>query len=150
MSDNTTLFIHLFSSILLGFTIIWALVNRNNYKKEKQENEENEYELKKLHIEAEKTYSTLLQAEKKIVELLDKNSLLNKEVQTAKIENAGLESANKVLKLENAKLLKAASDDITINVKAMDDAKIIAENPKPKRRYFKKSKKNTGSNKSEK
>jgi hypothetical protein len=83
--------------------------------------------------------------------LVDEKTILEKTIQVKELSIAGLESKVDVLYRENKKLLLAASDDVTINVKTADDANIVSENPKPKRRYFKKSfKKNPGSNKSEK
>lgn len=89
--------------------------------------------------------------EKQISTLVDEKTILEKTIQVKELSIAGLESKVDVLYRENKKLLLAASDDVTINVKTADDANIVSENPKPKRRYFKKSfKKNPGSNKSEK
>lgn len=138
MNENLTLFIHLLSGIALVFMFVWSVTSHSNYKKEVEKNKAREDELSNASLEIDKISNAVRQAERKIAELLDKNVSLEKQLQTSMLEKAGLESANKLLKLENAKLLKAASDDITINVKAMDDAKIIAENPKPKRRYNKK------------
>lgn len=89
--------------------------------------------------------------EKQISTLVDEKTILEKTIQVKELSIAGLESKVDILYRENKKLLLAASDDVTINVKTADDANIVSENPKPKRRYFKKSfKKNPGSNKSEK
>jgi len=138
MNENITLFIHLLSGIVLIFMFVWSVTSHSNYKNEVEKNKTRENELSNASLEIDKISIAIRQAERKIAELVDKNASLEKQLQTSMLEKASLESVNKLLKVENTKLLKAASDDITINVKAMDDAKIIAENPKPKRRYNKK------------
>lgn len=80
--------------------------------------------------------------EKQIAQLSDEKAALAKDIQVKDIKIASLQSKIDVLYNENKKLLVAASDDVTINVKAADDAKIVSENPKPKRRFYKK--KSTG------
>jgi hypothetical protein len=61
-------------------------------------------------------------------------------IEARNLENAELEGKIEVLKSENAKLLKAASDDITVNIKA-EEANVPVE--RKKRPYFKR-KKNAG------
>ena len=81
--------------------------------------------------------------EKNISDHVDKEAILEKTIQLAEIKNAALQSKVDVLINENKKLLTAASDDITINMKVADDATVNAEKPKPKRKFYKK--KSTGS-----
>ena len=76
--------------------------------------------------------------EKQISQLSDEKAILAHNIQVKDIKIASLESKVDILYKENKKLLVAASDDVTINVKAADDAKIVSENPKPKRRFYKK------------
>lgn len=81
--------------------------------------------------------------EKNISDHVDKEAILEKTIQLAEIKNAALQSKVDVLINENKKLLTAASDDITINMKVADDATVNTEKLKPKRKFYKK--KSTGS-----
>jgi len=76
--------------------------------------------------------------EKDLSEIVDKKTIVEKELQLAQIKIGALQSKADVLFNENKKLLEAAADDVTINLKAGDDAKVIAENPKPRRKFHKK------------
>jgi uncharacterized protein YlxW (UPF0749 family) len=141
MNQDAMLLVHLISGILFIAAIVFALLlkakNADLSKEIKELGENHEHQ---KHVLS----SSIRSGEKKIAELMDKISLLDSKLTTANLDKAGLESANKLFRMENKKLLEAASDDITINVKAMDDAKIIAENPRPKRRYKKKKPSNKG------
>ena len=138
MNENLILAAHIFSIALLMVSVFFMFFYRSNYKTLSDAYEKLFADNKKQKAITAQFESEVNSCNKKIVAFSDKIALLEKEIINQKMHNASLETSNNMLKKENSKLLKAASDDITINVKAMDDAKIIAENPKPKRRYNKK------------
>jgi hypothetical protein len=149
MEHNTLLLISV--SVIAVTAIITSLIFASIRSKNEKLISESLEDLAEANANLVIVSNKMKSQEKQISALVDEKAMLEKTIQVKELSIAGLESKVDVLYRENKKLLTAASDDVTINVKAADDAKIIAENPKPKRRYFKKSfKKNPGSNKSEK
>ncbi len=149
MEHNTLLLISV--SVIAVTAIITTLIFASIRSKNEKLISESLEDLAEANANLVIVSNKMKSQEKQISALVDEKAMLEKTIQVKELSIAGLESKVDVLYRENKKLLTAASDDVTINVKAADDAKIIAENPKPKRRYFKKSfKKNPGSNKSEK
>jgi septal ring factor EnvC (AmiA/AmiB activator) len=149
MEHNTLLLISL--SVIAVVAIITSFVFASKLAKHEKNMSDFLEDLAQANTNLAIVSNKMKSQEKQISTLVDEKTILEKTIQVKELSIAGLESKVDVLYRENKKLLIAASDDVTINVKTADDANIVSENPKPKRRYFKKSfKKNPGSNKSEK
>jgi peptidoglycan hydrolase CwlO-like protein len=149
MEHNTLLLISL--SVIAVVAIITSFVFASKLAKHEEIMSDSLQDLAEANGNLAIVSNKMKSQEKQISALVDSKATLEKTIQVKDLSIAGLESKVDVLYRENKKLLLAASDDVTINVKTADDANIVSENPKPKRRYFKKSfKKNPGSNKSEK
>jgi len=149
MEHNTLLLISL--SVIAVVAIITSFVFASKLAKHEEIMSDSIEDLAQANTNLLIVSNKMKSQEKQISTLVDEKTILEKTIQVKELSIAGLESKVDVLYRENKKLLLAASDDVTINVKTADDANIVSENPKPKRRYFKKSfKKNPGSNKSEK
>lgn len=143
MTSEISNIIHIVSAVVVVGLIIYAIVNRAYLHQLIADAEANEVTIQGLKSElglARNTSSNLEQRLSDCKKELD-NSI--KSVTLKDIKIAELSSRVDILYKENKKLLVAASDDVTINVKAADDAKIVSENPRPKKRYYKK--KNGGS-----
>lgn len=147
MEHNTLLLISL--SVIALVAIITSFVFASKLANNEKIMSESLEDLTEANANLVIVSNKIKSLEKQICALVDEKTALEKTIQVKDLNIAGLESKIDVLYRENKKLLTAASDDVTINVKAADDAKIVSENPKPKRKYFKKSfKKDPGSSKS--
>ena len=138
MTPEISNIIHIVSAVVVVGLIIYTIVNRAYLNQLVDDAEANEVTIQALRSElglVRKTSSNLEQRLSDCKKELD-NSI--KSVTLKDIKIAELSSRVDVLHRENKKLLVAASDDVTINVKAADDAKIVSENPRPKKKYYKK------------
>lgn len=146
MTQEVSNIIHIISAIAVVGLVIYAIVNRANLIAALETLTQQEATINGLNILNKSKSNDLMKSDMKVSELVrDNNGLLSK-MQQKDIEIAKLNSKVDVLFRENKKLLVAASDDVTINVKVADDANIVSENPRPKKKYYKpKSKTNGGS-----
>lgn len=138
MTPEISNIIHIVSAVVVVGLIIYTIVNRAYLNQLVDDAGANEVTIQALRSElglVRKTSSNLEQRLSDCKKELD-NSI--KSVTLKDIKIAELSSRVDVLHRENKKLLVAASDDVTINVKAADDAKIVSENPRPKKKYYKK------------
>lgn len=146
MTQEVSNIIHIISAIAVVGLVIYAIVNRANLIAALETLTQQEATINGLNTINKHKSNDLMKSDMKVSELVrDNNGLLSK-MQQKDIEIAKLNSKVDVLFRENKKLLVAASDDVTINVEVADDAKIVSENPRPKKKYYKpKSKTNGGS-----
>ena len=138
MTPEISNIIHIVSAVVVVGLIIYTIVNRAYLNQLVDDAEANEVTIQALRSElglVRKTSSNLEQRLSDCKKELD-NSI--KSVTLKDIKIAELSSRVDILYKENKKLLVAASDDVTINVKVADDAKIVSENPRPNKRYYKK------------
>jgi len=125
-------------SVIAVVAIIVSIVFASKAAELKAIIAESQDDLAKANNSCALVSSKMRAQEKQISQLSDEKAILAQNIHVKDIKIASLESKVDILYKENKKLLGAASDDVTINVKAADDAKIVSENPKPKRRFYKK------------
>ena len=123
--------------------IIYAIVNRAYVNQLVDDAEANEVTVHALKSELGLARNTSSSLEKRLSDCKKELDNAIKSITMKDIKIAELSSRVDILYKENKKLLVAASDDVTINVKVADDANIVSENPRPKKKYYKK--KNGGS-----
>jgi len=143
MTQEVSNIIHIISALTVVGLVIYVIVNRANLIAALETLTQQESTINGLHIINKSKSNDLMKSDMKVSELTRDNNALLSKMQQKDIEIAKLNSKVDVLYRENKKLLVAASDDVTINVKVADDANIVSENPRPKKKYYKK--KNGGS-----
>ena len=144
MTQEVSNIIHIISALTVVGLVIYVIVNRANLIAALEVLDQQEATINGLNALNKNKSNDLMKSDMKVSELTrDNNGLLSK-MQQKDIEIAKLNSKVDVLYRENKKLLVAASDDVTINVKVADDANIVSENPRPKKKYYKPKSKNNG------
>lgn len=143
MTPEISNIIHIVSAVLVVGLIIYAIVNRAYVNQLVDDAEANEVTVQALRSELGLARNTSSSLEKRLSDCKKELDNAIKSVTLKDIKIAELSSRVDLLYRENKKLLVAASDDVTINVKVADDANIVSENPRPKKKYYKK--KNGGS-----
>jgi hypothetical protein len=109
------------------------------------------HDIEELSSENNNLSHIISRREKAVAKQLDQITHLESKLSTANlllhnkdVEIAELEGKLKVTSRTNTKLLKEVADDITVNVKAGDDANLKVQKPK-RRKPYKKKKPNGGS-----
>ena len=143
MTPEISNIIHIVSAIVVVALIIYTIVNRAYVNQLVDDAEANEVTVQALRSELGLARNTSSNLEKRLSDCKKELDNAIKSVTLKDIKIAELSSRVDLLYRENKKLLVAASDDVTINVKVADDANIVSENPRPKKKYYKK--KNGGS-----
>jgi hypothetical protein len=143
MTPEISNIIHIVSAIVVVALIIYAIVNRAYVNQLVDDAEANEVTVHALKSELGLARNTSSSLEKRLSDCKKELDNAIKSITMKDIKIAELSSRVDILYKENKKLLVAASDDVTINVKVADDANIVSENPRPKKKYYKK--KNGGS-----
>lgn len=143
MTPEISNIIHIVSALVVVGLIIYAIVNRAYVNQLVDDAESNEVRIHALKSELGLARNTSSSLEKRLSDCKKELDNAIKSVTLKDIKIAELSSRVDILYKENKKLLVAASDDVTINVKVADDANIVSENPRPKKKYYKK--KNGGS-----
>jgi hypothetical protein len=138
MTPEISNIIHIVSAVVVVGLIIYTIVNRAYLNQLIDDAEANEVTIQALRSELGLVRNTSSNLEKRLNDCKKELDNSIKSVTLKDIKIAELSSRVDVLHRENKKLLVAASDDVTINVKAADDAKIVSENPRPKKKYYKK------------
>jgi len=138
MTPEISNIIHIVSAVVVVGLIIYTIVNRAYLNQLIDDAEANEVTIQALRSELGLVRNTSSNLEKRLNDCKKELDNSIKSVTLKDIKIAELSSRVDVLHRENKKLLIAASDDVTINVKAADDAKIVSENPRPKKKYYKK------------
>lgn len=138
MTPEISNIIHIVSAVVVVGLIIYTIVNRAYLNQLIDDAEANEVTIQALRSELGLARNTSSNLEKRLNDCKKELDNSIKSVTLKDIKIAELSSRVDVLHRENKKLLVAASDDVTINVKAADDAKIVSENPRPKKKYYKK------------
>jgi hypothetical protein len=144
MTQEVSNIIHIISALTVVGLVIYVIVNRANLIAALETLTQQESTINGLHIINKSKSNDLMKSDMKVSELTRDNNALLSKMQQKDIEIAKLNSKIDVLYRENKKLLVAASDDVTINVKVADDANIVSENPRPKKKYYKPKSKNNG------
>jgi len=131
----------LFALIALTIASVWgfisAIINSASNKQLTTDNEELDAENKKLHQIISKREKDVAKQLDEIAHLESKLSTSNLLLHNKDVEIAELEGKLKATSRTNTKLLKEVADDITVNVKAGDDAPVNVQKPKRRKPYKK-------------
>lgn len=138
----------LFAIIALSILTVWgfisAIINAASNKTLTKELDILETDIEKNRVVISSQSKQISKQVDTIAELESKLSTANFVIHSKDVEIAELEGKLTVTSKTNSKLLKEVSDDITVNVKAGDDANLKVEKPK-RRKPYKKRKPNGGS-----
>jgi hypothetical protein len=138
------LLLPLFVGIFAIFAVVSAMINAASNKALRNEIDENLAEIAKLKSLLDAEMKQTVKRTDKISELDSKLSAANYVIHSKDVEIAELEGKLAATSRTNTKLLKEVADDITVNVKAGDDAPVNVQKPK-RRKPYKKRKPNGGS-----
>ena len=138
------LFVIIGLSILCVWGFISAIINSASNKSLTLENEELSNDTQKMQVTISSQSKQISKVLDEISDLQSKLSTANFVIHSKDVEIAELEGKLSVTSRTNSRLLKEVADDITVNVKAGDDANLKVEKPK-RRKPYKKKKPNGGS-----
>ena len=131
-------------SIIAVCGFISAMINSQSNKALTSSLDEYEVDLDKCSQTISRKEKEIVACNDQIAELHSKLSTSNLLLHNKDVEIAELEGKLSAISRTNTKLLKEVSDDITVNVKAGDDAPVVVQKPK-RRKPYKKRKPNAGS-----
>jgi hypothetical protein len=138
------LFVIIGLSILSVWGFISAIINSASNKSLTLENEELSNDTQKMQVTISSQSKQINNVLYEISDLQSKLNTANFVIHSKDVEIAELEGKLSVTSRTNSRLLKEVADDITVNVKAGDDANLKVEKPK-RRKPYKKRKPNGGS-----
>ena len=133
--------INMILGVSIGLALIFGIIAVVLYNKSKHLSDKTNDSIKRLTDGLNSKQAQLEKSDIEISKLKSELKAISQISDARSLELAELEGKLSVLKSENAKLLKAASDDVTINIKT-EEAIVPVE--RKKRPYFRR--KNAGSN----
>ena len=138
----------LLAIVLLSIGGIWAmvsaLINSAANGELKKDNDAKKLRISELESQIKGKNTSLVNASDNLADLEHKLKTAEVIIQNRDLEIAELEGKLTTMSKTNTKLLKEVADDITVNVKAGDDAPVNVQKPK-RRKPYKKRKPNAGS-----
>lgn len=138
----------LLAIILLAIGGIWsmvsALINSAANGELKKDNDAKKLRISELESQIKGKNTSLVNASDNLADLEHKLKTAEIIIQSRDVEIAELQGKLEAISKTNTKLLKEVADDITVNVKAGDDAPVNVQKPK-RRKPYKKRKPNAGS-----
>ncbi|NDC95293.1 hypothetical protein EB118_15060 [bacterium] len=126
------------------WTIVSAMINAAANKTLKNETADKSLRISELESQLRGKNSSLAKSADTIADLEHQLKTAQIIIQNCDIEIAELQGKLNATTRTNTKLLKEVADDITVNIKAGDDAPVNVQKPK-RRKPYKKRKPNAGS-----